>query len=162
MKRLMKKLLFILLLVAANNFAQEIPVANLETTDGETISSEILSKESNKPIVVTFWATWCIPCLTELSTINETFDVWKEKYQFDLYAIAVDDDRTAKKIPSLLAGKGWPFKVLLDTNQDFKRKLNINSIPYLIVVKNGKIIYKKTGFVKGDELKIEKIIADNQ
>jgi thioredoxin-like negative regulator of GroEL len=50
----------------------------------------------------------------------------------------------------------------LDTNQDFKRKLNINSIPYLLIVKNGKIIYNKTGFVKGDEAKIEKVIADHQ
>ena len=32
----------------------------------------------------------------------------------------------------------------------------------LLVAQNGKIIYKKTGFVKGDELKIEKIIAENQ
>ncbi len=158
----MKKIVVILMLLAAKNYGQEIPVSDLETIDGETVSSQIIAQETNKPIVVTFWATWCIPCLTELSTINETFETWKEKYTFDMYAIAVDDDRTAKKIPSLLAGKGWTFNVLLDTNQDLKRKLNINSIPYLLVVKNGKIIFKKTGFVKGDELKIEKIIAENQ
>ena len=158
----MKKIVLLIIFLSLKSYAQEIPISDLETVDGETISSEIISKESSKPIVVAFWATWCIPCLTELSAIHETFDVWKEKYQFDLYAIAVDDDRTAKKIPALVAGKGWSFKVLLDTNQDLKRKLNINSIPYLMVVKNGKIIFKKTGFVKGDELKIEKILAENQ
>ncbi len=158
----MKKILIILLLLSFNNYAQEIPIAELETVDGDSISSEIFMQQSGKPIVLTFWATWCIPCLTELSAMNEQIEVWKEKYSFDLYAISVDDNRTAKKVPTLVAGKGWPFKILLDTNQDFKRKLNINSIPYLIVVKNGKIIFKKTGFVKGDELKIEKVIADNQ
>ena len=158
----MRKILFVLLLIAAKNYAQEIPITELETTDGESMTSEVFTQQSNKPIVVTFWATWCIPCLTELSAINEQLEIWKKNYTFDLYAISVDDDRTSKKIPSLIAGKGWSFSVLLDTNQDFKRKLNINSIPYLIVVKNGKIIYKKTGFVKGDELKIEKIIAENQ
>lgn len=158
----MKKILIILLLLSFNNYAQEIPIASLETPDGDSISSEIFMQQSGKPIVLTFWATWCIPCLTELSSVNEQIEIWKEKYSFDLYAISVDDNRTAKKVPTLVAGKGWPFKILLDTNQDFKRRLNINSIPYLIVVKNGKIIYKKTGFVKGDELKIEKVIADNQ
>ncbi len=158
----MKKILLLLLLLSFKNFAQEIPISELLTLDGESISSEIITQQTDKPVVVTFWATWCIPCLTELSAINETFDTWKEKYQFDFWAIAVDDDRTAKKIPSMVAGKGWPFKILLDTNQDFKRKLNINAIPYLIVVKNGKIIFKKTGFVKGDEQKIEQIIAENQ
>jgi cytochrome c biogenesis protein CcmG, thiol:disulfide interchange protein DsbE len=158
----MKKLLIILLLLSAKNYAQEIPIAELETIDGESVSSKIFTHQSDKPIVIAFWATWCIPCLTELSTVNEQIDVWKEKYQFNLYAISTDDDRTAKKVPTLVAGKGWSFSVLLDSNQDLKRKLNINSIPYLIVVKNGKIIYKKTGFVKGDELKIENVIAENQ
>lgn len=158
----MKKIFLLFLLISTSNFAQEIPISDLEKIDGTTISSEIISKESTKPIVVAFWATWCIPCLTELSAINESIETWKEKYQFDLYAVAVDDDRTAKKIPGLLAGKGWDFNVLLDTNQDFKRKLNINSIPYLIVVKDNKIVFKKTGFVKGDELKIEQVIAENQ
>lgn len=159
---LKKSLLILVLLLCAKTNAQEIPLAQLETIDGETVSTQILAEKINKPIVVTFWATWCIPCLTELSAINERLESWKEKFQFDIYAISVDDDRTAKKISSLQAGKGWEFKILLDTNQDFKRKMNINSIPYLIVVKNGKIIFTKTGFVKGDEAKIEKVISENQ
>lgn len=158
----MKNILFILLLLSTKNYAQDIPVTTLETVDGESISTEIFTQQTDKPIVIAFWATWCIPCLTELSAVNEQIDNWNKKYQFDLYTISIDDDRTAKKVPTLIAGKGWSFSVLLDTNQEFKRKLNINSIPYLIVVKNGKIIYKKTGFVKGDELKIEKVIAENQ
>ncbi len=158
----MKKILFILLLFSIKNYGQEIPITTLETVDGESISSEIITQQTDKPIVLAFWATWCIPCLTELAALNDQIDIWKEKYQFDMYAISIDDDRTAKKVPTLVAGKGWSFSVLLDSNQDLKRKLNINSIPYLIVVKNGKIIYKKTGFVKGDELKIENVIAENQ
>jgi thiol-disulfide isomerase/thioredoxin len=158
----MKKILLILLLLSSKIIAQKIPLAALETPDGETISSEIFTQQSDKLIVLAFWATWCIPCLTELATVNEHLDAWKEKYQFDFFAISTDDDRTSKKVASLIAGKGWSFKILLDTNQDFKRKLNINSIPYMIILKNGKIIYKKTGFVKGDELKIEKAIAENQ
>ena len=159
----MRKLLTtIVLLIFINNYAQEIPNVELENNDGGITSTETILQTTEKPIIMTFWATWCIPCLTELSSINENYESWKEKYQFELYAISVDDDRTVKKVPTIVAGKGWPYKILLDTNQDFKRKLNINSIPYLIVVKDGKIIYKKTGFVKGDELKIEKVIAENQ
>lgn len=159
----MRKSLFIIaILLCAKLNAQEIPLAQLETIDGETVSTQILAEQTNKPIVIAFWATWCIPCLTELSAINERLESWKEKYQFDLYAISVDDDRTSKKVPSLQAGKGWDFRILLDTNQEFKRKLNINSIPYLLIVKNGKIIFTKTGFVKGDEAKIEKVISENQ
>ena len=154
--------LVLVLLVSISNFSQEIPNVELEKSDGGLTATDSILQTKDKPIIMTFWATWCIPCLTELSSINENFESWNEKYQFELYAISVDDDRTVKKVPTLVAGKGWPYKILLDTNQDLKRKLNINSIPYLIVIKNGKVIYKKTGFVKGDELKIEKVIAENQ
>lgn len=157
-----KSILILVLLLCAKTNAQEIPLAQLETIDGDIVSTQIFAEQSSNPTVIAFWATWCIPCLTELSAINERMENWKEKYQFDFYAIAVDDDRTAKKVASLQAGKGWDFKVLLDTNQDFKRKLNINSIPYLIVLKNDKIIFTKSGFVKGDEAKIEKVISENQ
>lgn len=157
----MKKLLMALVF-SINLSAQDLPISTLETLDGGDFSTQSIVDQSDKPIVLTFFATWCIPCLTELSAINENLEQWKKNYRFDLHAISVDDDRTAKKVPSLKAGKGWEFSILLDTNQDFKRKLNINSIPYLLIVKNGKIIYNKTGFVKGDEAKIEKVIADHQ
>lgn len=156
----MRKLIVVFLLTSWISGAQKLPVVDLENLDGETVSSTTFNSE--KPVVITFWATWCVPCLNELSFVNEVYEEWQEKYQFDFYAISIDDDRTVRKVAPLVNGKNWPFKVLIDTNQDFKRMLNINAIPYLIIVKNGTIIYTKNGFVKGDEAKIEDVISKNQ
>ena len=52
--------------------------------------------------------------------------------------------------------------VLLDKNQDLKRALNFATIPYTIVVKNGKILFRHIGYVAGDENQLYKIIKDNQ
>ncbi len=156
----MRKFIVVFLFTSWISSAQKLPVVDLENLDGETISSTTFNSE--KPVVITFWATWCVPCLNELSFVNEVYDEWQEKYQFDFYAISIDDDRTVRKVAPLVNGKNWPFKVLIDTNQDFKRMLNINAIPYLVIVKNGTIIYTKNGFVKGDETKIEDIISKNQ
>ena len=153
----MRKFIAVFLFTSWISSAQKLPVADLENLDGEMVSSTTFNSE--KPIVLTFWATWCVPCLNELSFINEVYDEWQEKYQFDFYAISIDDDRTVRKVAPLVNGKNWPFKVLIDTNQDFKRMHNINAIPYLVIVKNGTIIYTKNGFVKGDETKIEDIIS---
>lgn len=158
----MKKMLLFLLICSTNLIAQNIPNVALENLEGESFSTSNFEKIIDKPIIVSFWATWCIPCLNELTFVNENFEDWKKKYQFDFYAISVDDDRTVKKVQTVANGKNWNFTILLDTNQDLKRQLNINSIPYLLVIKNGKIIFKKNGFVKGDETKIEEIIAKNQ
>lgn len=158
----MKHLLLLLLFSFGPIMAQEIPAVTLENIDNETVTTTELLKDNSKPIVFVFWATWCVPCLNELSSIHQVYDDWTKNYKFDFYAVATDDDRTVKKVTSVVNGKSWDYSILLDTNQNFKRKLNINSIPYLIVVKQGKIIYTKSGFVKGDEKKIEAIIAANQ
>lgn len=79
-----------------------------------------------------------------------------------MYAIATDDSRTIKRVVPLVNGKDWAFNVLLDKNQDFKRALNITGIPYTIIVKNGKIIYRHLGYVDGDENEIFKILKENQ
>ena len=82
--------------------------------------------------------------------------------KFNFYAVSQDDSRTSKKVAALVNGKGWNFNVLLDKNQDFKRLLNLPGIPYTLVVKNGKIIYRQIGYTEGDENTLYDIIKANQ
>ena len=103
----MKQFLFVLFFSTNGLFAQEIPNITLENLDGEKFTSANFVAQSDKPILVTFWATWCIPCLNELSLIDENYEDWKQRYQFDFYAISVDDDRTVKKVQTLVK----PFRL---------------------------------------------------
>jgi thiol-disulfide isomerase/thioredoxin len=100
--------------------------------------------------VISFWATWCIPCINELEAIQEVYDEWVEA-GFELLAVSTDTQKTVSKVRPMVYGKDWEYEVLFDTNQDLKRILHINAIPYLIVVKNGVIVYQRTGYNPGDE-----------
>jgi thiol-disulfide isomerase/thioredoxin len=90
----MKKYAMLFFFASWISNAQKLPIVDLENLDGETISSATFNSE--KPTVITFWATWCIPCLNELSFVNEVYEEWQEKYQFDFYAVSIDDDRTVR------------------------------------------------------------------
>ena len=70
---------------------------------------------------------------------------------FVIIAVSTDDSRTQKRVKPLVNGKGWDYKILLDTNQDFKRAMSIVNIPYTIVVKNGLIVHIQNGYVPGNE-----------
>ncbi|MEO5945070.1 MAG: TlpA disulfide reductase family protein [Ferruginibacter sp.] len=150
---------FIYSLTAA---AQQIPDLKLDNLDGTTINLAILNNQISKVTLLSFWATWCIPCINELSAINDNLPDWKKKHQFDFYAVSVDDSRTISRVKPLVNGKNWDFAVLLDKNQELKRQLNVMNVPYTIIVKEGKIIYRHSGFVFGDEDELLKIIKDNQ
>ena len=155
----MKKIIpLLLLLVSFIGFSQsEMPKIELTTVDGTTISSKDLSKE-DKVIVVSLWATWCVPCLKELDAISEIYPDWQAETGVELLAVSVDDSRTVKRVKPLINGKGWDYTVLLDTNNDFKRALGAATVPLTLLVKNNEIVYRHSGYSPGAEYELyEKI-----
>lgn len=111
---------------------------------------------SGHPTVFSFWATWCVPCKKELSNLAELYDEWKEKYRVEIVAVSIDDSRSTTKVKPYVEGQHWNYKVLLDVNQDLKRSLNIQTVPFTVVADgNGKIVYTHSGYVEGDEFVLE-------
>ncbi|MGO3182332.1 MAG: TlpA family protein disulfide reductase [Aequorivita sp.] len=155
----MKKLLpLLLIMVSFCAFAQnELPKIDMKTLDGNTINSQDLSTDDNV-IVVSLWATWCVPCLKELDAISEIYPDWQEETNVELFAISIDDSRGVKRVKPLVNGKGWDYTVLLDTNNDFKRAVGAATVPLTLLVKNNKIVYRHSGYSPGAEYELyEKI-----
>jgi hypothetical protein len=84
-----------------------------------------------------------------LNSLNSTGTVFLSPLK-----LSTDDSRTQKRVKPLINGKGWTYKILLDTNQDLKRALSIVNIPYTIVVKNNKIVHIQNGYVPGSEIEL--------
>ena len=151
----MKRSLLLLLFVGINCFSQQIvPNVTINNLEGKSITIKSSFAEKDKLYIFSFWATWCGPCVQELDAINDVYDDWKKELNVELIAVATDDSRTQKRVKPLVNGKGWSYSVLLDTNQDFKRALGISNVPYLIVVKNGKIIFTENGHTPGGETEL--------
>ena len=145
---------FFLILFISTSFAifgqKTIPNTTLTDLSGKKVNlyDQI---DDNKITIISFWATWCVPCINELDAISEVYDDWKEEANVELIAISVDDARTQKRIKALVNGKGWDYKILADKNQSLKRALNISVIPHVIVLKGSKILYRHTGYTPGSE-----------
>ncbi len=151
----MKVLSIISLFICINVYSQkELPNVSLNNLDNKSITVKNTFNKENKIYVFSFWATWCTPCINEIDAMNEVYDSWKKELDIEIVAVATDDSRTQKRVKPLVNGKGWNFTVLLDTNQEFKRSLSIANIPYMVVVKNGKIIHVQNGYVPGEEAEL--------
>lgn len=157
----MKHLIFtICLLCTLIINSQDIPDISLKDTEGKTISIKELSSTDDIKIF-SFWATWCVPCINELDAIADVYEEWKEETNVELIAISTDDARTKKRVIPLVNGKDWDYQILIDDNQDLKRALNINVLPYVIVVKNGEVIHTRTGYTPGSEEELYEIIKEH-
>ncbi len=153
--------LVVLLLSSALSFSQKsIPNTTVSTLQGRTVKiQDEISKD--KITVLSFWATWCVPCINELDAISDVYDDWKEETNVEIIAISIDDSRTQRRIRPLVNGKGWEYKILIDKNQELKRALNISVVPHIIILKGSKILYRHTGYSPGSEDKIFEIIKKN-
>ncbi|WP_040281356.1 TlpA family protein disulfide reductase [Psychroserpens damuponensis] len=148
----MKQLIYLLLLTLSFNLSAQdnLPTAEIKTLDGDTTTLEKISQD-NDLIIVSLWATWCVPCKNELDAINEVYVDWQDETDVKLYAISVDDSRTVSRVKPLVNGKAWDFNILLDTNNDLKRELGAATVPLTLIIKNGKIVYRHSGYTPGAE-----------
>jgi peroxiredoxin len=130
----------------------------LESIEGKQV--ELSKLYGNGPILISFWATWCKPCLEEMTELNKIYEELKDR-GFTLLAISTDNEKTIAKVKPFIKSRGYNFTVLLDKNSDVARKYYVQQIPHSVLLdKNGKIIYSHTGYMKGDEKIIkEKILS---
>lgn len=136
------------------------PSVTIKTLDGKNVNIQDYTN-NGKITVVSFWASWCTPCKRELDAINEVYSEWSDKYGIQLLAITIDDARGLSKVPAMVKSKGWEFTVLADSKQELQRALNFQTIPQTFLInKNGEIVYTHNGYNPGDELELEKKIAE--
>ena len=147
----MKTLITVLFLsISSVMMAQDrIPNIKLKDMQGKTVSMQEISKD--QLVVVSLWATWCVPCIKELEAIKDVYDEWQEETDVKIYAVSVDDSRTVKRVRPMVNGKDWDYDIVFDTNNDFKRAVGASAIPMLFVAKDNEILYRRNGYAPGAE-----------
>ena len=136
-----------------------LPDLTLTDMNGKQVKVSDIGK-TGKITVLDFWATWCVPCKKELNNINDIYDDWKKKYDVAVVAVSIDDSRSITTVKPYAEGQRWSYDILLDVNQDLKRQLNIQSVPFTVVLdQTGKIVYTHSGYTEGDENILEETIA---
>lgn len=131
-------------------YKKELPHVNIKDTKGKVVNTAEIQNDG-KPIVISFWATWCSPCKRELNAIADLYEDWQTETGVKLYAISIDDTRTSNSVKPYVDSKGWEYTVLMDSNGDFKKAMGVNNVPHTFIVMNGKIVYSHNSYAPGDE-----------
>ena len=131
----------------------QIPSIKLKLADGTNTSLEEIHQTG--PVLIDFWALWCAPCLKAMRHLDDL----QEKYRdqgLTVLGINIDTEHSRSKVRSYIRSKGYGFTVALDPSQESYRRLNGTAMPYTMLVDStGKIVYRHSGYLPGDEKILE-------
>ncbi len=153
----MKKILVAIacLCLTASLHAQELPETQIKDVNSAKKMPFNQVIEKGKVTVISFWATWCVPCKKEIKNISLKLPEWKKEADFNFITISIDEARAEGLVRTYAISQGWTFPYYIDPNSDLKRSLSFQSVPYMIIVdKNGKVAFSHTGYEEGGEIEV--------
>ena len=126
------------------------PNFTLKLIDGKDFH---LSDYKGKPVLINFFASWCLPCREEMPTLEKVVHEYGPKGVVFL-GIAVDDTET--KMKDFITKYGVTFPVGLDKTAEIQKSFGIYGIPTTYFIdKQGVINYSHSGSVTEELLQHE-------
>ncbi len=137
-------------------FGESAPGIRLTDVDGGPFDLD--PARSGNVILIDFWATYCLPCLSELDAFKGMQERQGAK-GFQVLAVSVDQPQTLARVRALAKGRHLPFPVLTDPGQDAYRAYGVSALPTSILIdRKGNIAWRQEGFRPGEEGRMEERI----
>ena len=124
-----------------------IPTFAFKNLDGSDASYDAFK---GKVVLINFWATWCVPCVKEMPSLNKlATTIGKDK--FAVVALSLDGPTRAKVAPFIRDKELGALDVYLDDKRSAYGKLDILVLPTSILVdKQGREVGRLSGDAEWD------------
>ena len=114
------------------------PNFSLPDLNGKMIS---LSDFKGKVVLLNIWATWCLPCVEEMPSIEKLHQELKDE-KFEILAVSIDESGTEAVRPFMKNHK-LSFPALTDTEGKTKTLYRITGVPESFIIDKDGIILEK-------------------
>ena len=159
------KIVISILITASLAFAElkvgdPAPTFFAKTLDKKSFFLSDSLERNQRPIVLSFFATWCGPCRIEMPVLDTLSQSYND---IDFYLINVSGLEGKKKedpveVKALLEKLGVTLPVLMDKYGNAAQKYDALILPRLVVIDSSRIVYAHTGYEDGDEKKLIEIL----
>lgn len=127
-----------------------IPMVELRSEDGATVA---LKSFTGKTVLLDFWATWCLPCVESLPSLEK---LHQEAAPKGLVMISIDEDEDPKKAADFWAKRKEPWPNF-HASSEIVKQFPDHGIPYFVLIDgSGNVVFSDAGL---DEDRLREAIA---
>ena len=124
----------------AEFIGREAPPLVARGLDG---ASYRVSDFKGKPVLLDFWATWCLPCRESRPVVESLYREYKDR---GLVVLAVSDE-SPETVVAFLKGSAFPYPVILSDASAFLQPYGVAYLPtFVLIGRDGKIAGYQAGF----------------
>lgn len=135
------------------------PEFSLQTLDGQSVQ---LSELRGKNLLISYWVTWCIPCIEELPVLNRLYQEYQSEDLVILSVNGIQQDEL-DKVTATISEMGITLPVALDQSEILWDSYWVRFLPTSFFIdETGIIRYIQLGSLTEENLriKIEELISD--
>ena len=131
--------------VDPEEIAKRPTLADFILTDAEGKQKKLSDFRGNI-VILSFWASWCTPCLVELPTFAEMEKKYNEK-GLRVIAVNVDDGEEGRNTAKEFWSKEkFPFPNFFDAQKELAQKFEVDMLPSNFVIdKHGRLAFSGFG-----------------
>ena len=129
---------------------------DLQDVAGDSYS---LAMHRGSVVFLNFWATWCVPCRTEMPAMQGLHDALADTAGFTMIAVNLQEDAT--RVAEFVTELGLTFPVLLDSDGSTAATYGARTLPMSYIIdKDGAILARVIGIRSWDDPEFTRLFAE--
>ena len=129
------------------------PRFTVQDVQGHTLDlAELLH---HGPVLVDFWATWCVPCvqsLPELEALHRRYG----PLGLTIVGVSVDGPRNFARVRPFVASRGLTYPIVLDRDGRLQQSYQVLAVPTAVLIDTaGTIVQVRVAYRPGEGAKLE-------
>ncbi|MBT3014105.1 MAG: TlpA family protein disulfide reductase [Candidatus Thiodiazotropha sp. (ex Clathrolucina costata)] len=106
----------------------------------------------DRAYIISFWATWCVPCIKELPDLQRAAEILDDE---NIIILTVNSGESREVIEQFLVQRSVTLPVLLDQDSSMLRQWRVLALPTSYIVNaKGQVVARVVGGIDWDELSI--------
>ena len=129
--------------MACRGSSKDAPAASATVEPIEEFTEATLAQYKGQAVVLSFWATWCVPCRKEMPDLEAVYRKYRDQ---GLVVLAINASESSEDIAAFVSDMGLTFPILRDSQRKATDAYDVRFLPTTVFLnRDGRVVTREVG-----------------